>query len=84
MTPVPPEAKLRDAIDREHLEQMLQTRGYAILRARMKAAFDGQLEELRKDLSPEMTAKARGVLNGIQLCHNLPNILCKEFDEKDQ
>lgn len=75
-------AALRDGMDREHMEQVLQSQGYALIKQRLQGVLTGELEALARDLSPEDTAKKRGLIAGLRLALSLPQQMLGEYRVK--
>jgi len=71
-------AVIRDEIDREHLKQTLDTRGWQILEQAMRELAGRKLQLLRQDLDAIQTAKVRGYLDALDAVLALPKDLLKE------
>jgi len=77
-------AQVEDAIDSEHLVQVMQSRGYAFISQRMSEMRDQKLRELVQPSGPERTAELRGWIQAIETCLRVPEILKAEFKEKEK
>jgi hypothetical protein len=71
-----------DPIDREHLEQVLASRGYQLIQTRMKEAAASKLRALRLDSDHYETGKLRGFLEGMQAALAIPEVLLQESTPK--
>lgn len=69
---------MRDEIDREHLRQTLETRGWQIIEQSIREIAGRKLQSLRQDLDPVQTAKVRGFLDALDHVLALPKTLLKE------
>lgn len=75
---------LRDDMDREHLEQVLLSAGYAFVTARIQAVIEQQKELLLTDLDAAKTAEVRGVVRGLRLALASPGQMLQEYKAKRQ
>lgn len=76
-------AKLRDDMDREHLEQVLRSQGYDQIQQRVQGVLVAEIEKCAtQDLDPVETAKQRGVIAGLRLALALPTQMLSEYRAK--
>jgi len=71
-----------DSLDCELVEQCTKTRGYQLISLRLSHMLETKLRDLRGSLDQAGTERARGYLDAIERCLELPEILMKEFREK--
>lgn len=67
-----------DVLDAELIEQTVHTHGYQLIAARMREMLGQQIGYLRGDLNDAQTCKARGFLDAVERCLELPKILIAE------
>lgn len=77
-------AKLRDDVDREHLEEVLRSAGYGIYKQRLLGVIVAEMDKLCTDLDPAQTAKKRGLIEGLKLAVTLPEAMLSEYKAKGQ
>jgi len=68
---------VRDDIDREHLRQMLETRGWQMIERAILEMAQQRLQSLRQDLDQRQTDKVRGFLDALDAVLRLPKRLLK-------
>lgn len=68
-----------DAIDLEHLRQVVESRGWQLIAQRYGRMMDAKVRELCSDLDPSETAKVRGHIEAIRTCLQVPEILRQEY-----
>jgi hypothetical protein len=71
-------AQRKDSVDAEHLDQVLHTRGYQVLAERLRQQRDLQLRALVKPAGETETAYKRGMIAGLELALEVPQILKRE------
>lgn len=68
-----------DAIDREHLDQVAESRGLQLIHERMRSDALGKLRRLRsRDVNTEETQYLRGYLDALDTALSVPGILLAE------
>lgn len=75
---------IRDAIDKEHLEQVLRTRGWEIFSGGVLRIAADKLKDLRRDQTLEETARLRGFLDALDYVMGTPQMLIEEFNHRKQ
>lgn len=68
---------VRDEIDREHLNQVVESRGYQMISEAIKSVARRRLNDLRKPVGPEKTAYLRGFLDGLEAALGMPAVLLR-------
>jgi hypothetical protein len=71
-----------DSIDLEHLRQVVESRGWQMIRERYSKMLDGKVRELCADLDVVQTAKVRGHIEAMRTCLDVPKILTAEIRNK--
>lgn len=75
-------ARSADSIDLEHLRQVIESRGWQMIRERYMKILDGKVREVCGDLDSTATAKARGAIEALRTCLDVPKILADELKKK--
>ena len=73
-----------DAIDLEHLEQGVGTRGYQMILIRAAETIERKRSQLEQNLSEGDTAKVRGFLEGARAILGIAGILKREILERER
>lgn len=64
-----------DGIDADHIGRVLDSRGWQLIKQRIEKALAMRIDELQGDLDALKTAEVRGVIQGLKLALQIPNIL---------
>jgi hypothetical protein len=67
-----------DLLDAELIEQTVHTQGYQLVAARMREMLVHKVAELRSGANMDQTNRARGFLDAVERCLELPKILIAE------
>ena len=68
-----------DQIDREHLEQVAESRGLQLIFVRLAADANGKAARLRcREVDPAETSYLRGYLDAIDTVLRIPGVLVAE------
>ncbi len=74
-------AALRDDVDREHLQEVLDSNGYRILTAHITDTIEQQRTHLEQPADEARTAFTRGQIAGLRLALKIPDMLLQQYDE---
>ncbi|HLG99843.1 MAG TPA: hypothetical protein VKX49_26270 [Bryobacteraceae bacterium] len=70
-----------DGIDHDHISQVIDSRGWQLIRRRIEETRDRKMRELVNPLDPVDTAKLRGEIRGLEVALSVPGILQGEAKE---
>ena len=70
-----------DGIDAEHISQVIDSRGWQLIRQRIEKTRDMKMRELLNPLDAVQTADLRGMVRGLELALSMPQILMGEVKE---
>jgi hypothetical protein len=73
-------AEILDSGDKDDLEELLLSPGYALVRKRIEGTVADMSNELAADLDLVATAKLRGKIAGLKLALSVPQILIGEAE----
>lgn len=73
-----PKREKLDVLNAEQVNDFAGSPGWQLIRERIRTSGAGKLEELKRDLGPEQTAKCRGYIEALEMVLRLPVILEEE------
>lgn len=76
-----PRREKLDGIDAEQISQVVDSRGWQLIRQRIEKTRDEKMRELLQPLDPVQTANLRGSIAGLELALTVPKILMGEVKE---
>lgn len=70
------------SLKREQIRSMLEDPGYALIQARIRDTIERFRSDLESDQTHESTIRARGLIAGLRLALEIPNILLAELSHE--
>jgi hypothetical protein len=71
-----------EPLDIEHLREVLESRGYQMMQARMAVAYNATVDALIHCEDPHQTCRLQGKVAGLELAMSqIPQIILKELKE---
>lgn len=67
-----------DSTDAEHIEQLVRSRGWALIEERMLLVIEDKRTELEQDMDTGKTDRVRGFIRGVRRCLEIPRELISE------